>query len=78
MNQPIVEQGDNTEYNCSMFYLVLMVLGTELNLNNAHTEFMAFLSSFYFSDMYYKQKSDIVPFITLIFITAFNYMVKND
>tara|TARA_Y100000591_G_C21847804_1_gene709740 strand:+ start:2922 stop:3584 length:663 start_codon:yes stop_codon:yes gene_type:complete len=62
---------DNTpediKTNCALFGVDKS--GKEFDLNNSHTEFMAFLTSFYFSDMYYKQKLDVVPFITLIFIT---------
>jgi len=71
-------KNDDTEYNCSIFGIDGS--GKELNLNNGHTEFISFLSSFYFSDMYYKQKLDIVPFITLIFIillTIWSRMTKN-
>ena len=66
------------DYNCSIFGIDGS--GKELNLNNGHTEFISFLSSFYFSDMYYKQKLDIIPFITLIFIilmTIWSRMSKN-
>ena len=35
-------------------------------LPNSHTEIMSFVSSFYFSDMYYKGTLDSMPFITLL------------
>jgi len=37
-------------------------------LQNSHTEFIAFVSSFYFSDMYFKQKLNVIPFTSLIVI----------
>ena len=46
-------------------------------MNNSHTEFMSFVASFYFSDMYYKQKLDVLPFTTLLsllFITIWSRM----
>lgn len=58
---------EDVRKNCSLFGIDKS--GQEFNLNNSHTEFMAFLSSFYFSDMFYKQKLDVVPFMTLIFVT---------
>jgi len=73
---------DNTvadvKRNCALFGIDKS--GQEFNLNNSHTEFMAFLSSFYFSDMFYKQKLDVVPFMTLIFVTLltiWSRMAKN-
>ena len=38
----------------------------KFKLNNSHSEFMSFVSSFYLSDMYYKQKLDVIPFTTVI------------
>ena len=41
---------------------------TELGfLPNPHTEIMSFVASFFYTDMYYKEKLDTVPFI---FVTA--------
>ena len=69
---------EDVKRNCSLFGVDKS--GREFNLNNSHTEFMAFLSSFYFSDMFYKQKLDVVPFMSLIFITLltiWSRMAKN-
>jgi len=42
---------------------------TELGfLPNTHTEIVSFVSSFYFSDMYWKQKLDTIPFVFLMVI----------
>lgn len=35
-------------------------------LPNPHSQVISFISTFYFSDMYYKQKLDIIPFTTLM------------
>ena len=41
---------------------------TELGfLPNPHTEIMSFVASFFYTDMYYKERLDTVPFI---FVTA--------
>ena len=51
---------------------------TELGfLPNSHTEIMSFVTSFYFSDMYYKENLDTIPFITLLvmlFLTIWSRM----
>jgi len=44
-------------------------------LPNSHTEFISFISTFYFSDMYYKEKLDVIPFTSLmvmIFLTIWS------
>ena len=44
-------------------------------LPNSHTEFISFISTFYFSDMYYKEKLDVIPFSSLmvmIFLTIWS------
>ena len=44
-------------------------------LINPHTEIMSFVCGFYFSDMYYKQKLDVLPFIfllTMLFLTIWS------
>ena len=44
-------------------------------LQNSHTEFIAFVSTFFFSDMYHKQKLNIIPFtslLILIFLTIWS------
>ena len=44
-------------------------------LINPHTEIMSFICGFYFSDMYYKQKLDNLPFIfllTMLFLTIWS------
>jgi len=44
-------------------------------LQNSHTEFVAFVSSFYFSDMYFKQTLNVIPFtslIVLLFLTVWS------
>ena len=49
---------------------------TELGfLPNTHTQIVTFVSSFYFSDMYYKQKLDPLPFtflLILLFVTIWS------
>jgi hypothetical protein len=44
-------------------------------LPNPHTQIITFISSFYFSDMYYKQKLDALPFVfllVLLFVTIWS------
>jgi len=44
-------------------------------LPNSHTEFMSFIATFYFSDMYYKEKLDPIPFtalIVMVFLTVWS------
>jgi hypothetical protein len=46
-------------------------------LQNPHTEIISFVTSFFYSDMFYKQKLDIFPFITLtimLFLTIWSRM----
>ena len=46
-------------------------------LSNSHTEFISFVTTFFFSDMYYKEKLDIIPFISLLvmlFLTLWSRM----
>jgi hypothetical protein len=37
-------------------------------LQNPHTEIISFVSSFFYSDMFYKQKLDVIPFTFLIIL----------
>jgi hypothetical protein len=37
-------------------------------LQNSHTEIIAFVSTFFFSDMYHKQKLNIIPFTSLLIL----------
>jgi hypothetical protein len=44
-------------------------------LPNSHTEFISFISTFYFTDMYYKENLDVIPFtslIVMIFLTVWS------
>ena len=49
---------------------------TELGfLPNAHTQIVTFVASFYFSDMYFKEKLDPIPFVfllVLVFVTIWS------
>ena len=49
---------------------------TELGfLPNAHTQIVTFVASFYFSDMYFKEKIDPIPFVfllVLVFVTIWS------
>lgn len=38
-------------------------------LPNAHTEVMAFITAFFYSNMWHKYKFDLIPFVSLFFMT---------
>ena len=64
------------KYNCGVFEKSEKFSDLGF-LSNTHTEFISFVSSFYFSDMYYKEKLDIIPFISLLvmfFLTIWSRM----
>ena len=46
-------------------------------LPNSNTEVMSFVTTFFFSDMYYKDKLDVIPFtslLTMLFVTIWSRM----
>ena len=64
------------KYNCGVFEKSEKFSDLGF-LSNTHTELISFVSSFYFSDMYYKEQLDIIPFVSLLvmlFLTVWSRM----